>query len=147
MKEFGFTPAENVKNHGIAVEWGVCEYFNIERHVHDNARYDKDSDVNYMDMHISVKAEKFTLMAGGLCEGRTTFDGIWELYIERTHSNYAVYGTKDGRAFLMNMEEFKEFVYLFCSLGRESQKNGGACKIKCRSESKKMLQWLEEHAA
>jgi hypothetical protein len=58
-----------------------------------------------------------------------------------------VYGTKNGKAYMMNMDEFKEFVYSFCSLGRESKKNGGACKIKCRSESKKMLQWLEEHAA
>ena len=147
MTTYGFTPATTPKNHGIAVEWGICSHYGITRVSHDRTAYDKDSDVNVGDKHMSVKSAKFSLMSGPLCEGRTTFDGIWELYASKVHSNTFVYGTQDGRAFEMNLEEFKEFVYSFCSLDRESKKNGGLVKIKCREESKKMLRWLEERAA
>ena len=147
MTTYNFAPATTPKNHGIAVEWGICNHYGIERVAHDHAPYDKDSDVNVGDKHISVKSARFTLMSGSLCEGRTTFDGIWELYKARTHSNTAVYGTQDGRAFEMDMEEFEKFVYTFCHLDRESKKNGGKVKIKCCDETKKLIAWLEAMAA
>ena len=75
-----FAPTAEVKNNGIRREWAVCSYSGIERVNHDHTAYDKDSDVNVGDRHISVKASKFTLMSGSLCEGRTEFDAIWELY-------------------------------------------------------------------
>jgi len=146
MTTYNFVPASTPKNHGVAVEWGICSHYGITRVAHDHASYDKDSDVNAAGKHMSVKASKFTLMSGSLCEGRTTFDGIWELFAERTHSDHFVYGTKDGRAYEMDMTEFKQFVYEFCTVEKESAKNGGASKIRCRAESKKMLQWLEARA-
>ena len=134
------------KNAGIAREWTLCAYYGVTRTTHDHVAYDKDSDVNCGDKHMSVKASAFSLMSGNLCEGRTTFDGIWELYASKVHSNTFVYGTQDGIAYEMNLDEFKQFVYTFCSLDRESKKNGGKVKIKCRKESQKMLNWLEERA-
>ena len=145
MTTFNFAPTAH-KNHGIAVEWGICSHYMIERVAHDHSSYDTDSDVNVGNKHMSVKSSKFTLMSGSLCEGQTTFDGIWNLYASKVHSNCFVYGTKDGKAYEMNLDEFKQFVYTFCSLEKESEKNGGALKIRCRAESKKMLKWLEEHA-
>lgn len=133
------------KNAGDAREWGVCAYYGIERVKHDSVSYDRDSDVNAGDKHISVKAEKFTLMSGKLCEGRETFDGIWNLYAERVHSNTWAYVCKDGTTYEMNMDEFKSFVYAFCKTERESSKNGGQMKIRCKSESKAMLEWLASH--
>ena len=147
MTTYNFAPASAPKNHGIAVEWGICSHYGITRVAHDHAAYDKDSDVNFGDKHMSVKASKFTLMSGSLCEGRETFDGIWELFAERTHSNTFVYGAQTGKAYEMNLDEFKRFVYTFCTVQRESEKNGGAAKIRCRAESKKMLDWLEARAA
>ena len=47
----------------------------------------------------------------------------------------------------MNLEEFERFVYAFCFVDRDSQSNGGRCKIRCRAESKKMLAWLAENVA
>ena len=146
MTTYNFVPADTRNNHGIAVEWGICSHYGITRVSHDRTAYDKDSDVNYGEKHISVKSSAFSLMSGNLCEGRTTFDGIWELYESKCHSNTFVYGAIDGRAFEMNMDEFKAFVYNFCYLDRESKKNGGKVKIKCRAESQKMLKWLEERA-
>ena len=146
MTTYNFVPATTPKNHGIAIEWGICNHYGIQRIAHDHAAYDKDSDVNVGDKHISVKSSAFTLMSGNLCEGRQTFDDIWTLYKAKTHSNTTVYGTQDGRAFEMNMDEFEKFVYVFCKVERESEKNGGAMKIRCRKESAKMIKWLEAMA-
>lgn len=135
-----------VKNQGIAREWALCGSKGIERVKHDNGSYDKDSDVNCGSAHISVKANKFTLMSGSLCEGLESFDAIWNLYERKVHSNTWAYVTADFVSYEMNLEEFKSFVYEFCYLERDSMKNGGAMKIRCRAESKKMLKWLEERA-
>ena len=135
------------RNEGDAREWSVCAFMNAPRAIHDSKAYDKDSDCNAGDLHISVKSSAFTLMAGSLCEGLTDFDSIWNLYAERVHSNAFAYVTAEFVMYLMNLEEFKKFVYAFCKLERESEKNGGAMKIRCRKESGKMLRWLAENAA
>lgn len=127
-----------------AKEWSVCKYYGIERVSHDAKPYNEASDVDAGLKQISVKSAKFTLMAGSLCNGLTEFDDIWNLYEATTHSNYAVYVTEDFKGYEMTMAEFKEFVYKFCRVERESAKNGGACKIRCRSESKALIAWLNE---
>ena len=142
-----FMPACAVKNEGILREWTVCSYAGIERTKHDNVPYDKGSDVSIGNRHISIKASSFTLMSGTRCEGLTDFDAIWALYESKTHSNEFCYVTKDFTAYFMDIDEFKTFVYEFCHVDKDSTKNGGHKKIKCRSEDKKMLHWLEERAS
>lgn len=134
-------------NAGIAREWSLCRYFGIERQAHDSNAYDKDSDVVAQGMNISVKASAFTLMSGSLCEGIEDFEGIWNLYADRVHSDHFAYMTADFTCYMMNLQEFGEFVHQFARLERESEKNGGAMKIRCRKESGKMLNWLEERAS
>lgn len=146
MKAFTIDHIDH-KNAGIAREWALCHHYGIERTSHDHVAYDKGSDIEIDDMHISVKSSAFTLMSGRLCEGRDTMEGIWNLYAEHTHSNAFAYVSVAFKAYIMNIDEFKLFVFTFCALERESSKNGGALKIKCRKESGKMLRWLEEHAA
>lgn len=130
-----------------AAEWALCKRYGIERAKHDSSAYDKDSDVSAGDVRISVKTSAFTLMSGNLCEGREDFDGIWNLYAERVHSNQFAYVTMQGVCYMMNLSEFKRFVYMFCHTERESEKNGGQVKIRCRKESGKMLRWLAEQVA
>ena len=130
-----------------AAEWALCSKYGITRTKHDSSAYDKDSDVNAGAVRISVKTSGFTLMAGSLCEGRDSFDGIWNLYAERVHSNKFAYVTADGECYMMTLGEFKKFVYMFARTERESEKNGGAMKIRCRKESKKMVKWLAQLAA
>ena len=138
----------NHRNAGDAREWAVCRHYMIERTTHDSLAYDKGSDCDTADgKHISIKSSAFTLMAGSLCEGRDTFDGIWNLYAERVHSNTWVYVALDFTAYEMNLDEFKQFVYAFGRLERESDKNGGALKIRLRKESGKMLKWLADKVA
>ncbi len=140
-----FAP-DNVKNNGIRREWTVCAYAGIERTTHDHAPYDKDSDVNVGNRHISIKASKFTLMSGTLCEGKSEFNDIWELYSAKAHSNEWCYMTEAYTAYFMGKEEFKQFVYEFCHVEKDSEKNGGHYKIRCAKETQKMLQWLEARA-
>lgn len=137
----------NHRNAGIAREWALCRYYKVERTAHDALPYDKGSDLDAAGKHISIKASAFTLMSGNLCEGRQDFDGIWNLYAERVHSDTFAYVTEDFRVYEMNLGEFKRFVYAFGRLEAESSKNGGALKIRLRKESGKMLKWLEDMAA
>ena len=134
-------------NAGIAREWALCRYYKVERTAHDALPYDKGSDLDAAGKHISIKASAFTLMSGSLCEGREDFDGIWELYAERVHSDTFAYVTADFTVYEMNLDEFKCFVYTFAHTERESEKNGGALKIRLRKESGKMLKWLADRAA
>lgn len=136
-----FAP-EGVKNNGDRREWAVCNHMGVERTKHDSAAYDRDSDVNVGNLHISVKSSAFTLMSGNLCEGLEDFDAIWALYKSKTHSNAFAYVTADMTLYLMNIDEFERFVYTFCHVEKESSKNGGKCKIRCAKESSKMLTWL-----
>ena len=135
------------RNAGIAREWALCAYYKVMRAAHDALAYDKGSDLDAAGKHISIKASAFTLMAGSLCEGLTSFDAIWNLYAERVHSDTFAYITADFTVYEMTLAEFKTFVYTFCRLERESEKNGGALKIRCRKESGKMLRWLADMAA
>ena len=136
----------NHKNAGIAREWALCHYYGVERVAHDAGKYDNDSDLNAAGKHISVKASGFTLMSGALCEGREDFDGIWEVYESHVHSDTFAYVTADFTVYEMNLAEFKVFVYTFARTERESEKNGGAMKIRLRKESLKMLKWLAARA-
>lgn len=145
MTTYTINAIQTTNNAGIAREWALCHYYKVERTSHDHTAYDKDSDLNVGKKHISIKASGFTLMSGGLCEGRETFDSIWELYESKVHSNTFAYITADYTVYEMNLKEFKKFVYKFCGLDRESSKNGGKVKIKARKESGKMLRWLAEN--
>lgn len=140
-----FAPTE-VKNAGDAKEWAYCSYRGIERTKHDAKPYNVASDLEINEEKISIKASKFSLMSGKLCNGLTSFDEIWELYETNTHSNKVVYITEDFTAYEMTITEFKTFVYTFCKTEKESEKNGGAIKIRCKTESKKMIEWFQAKA-
>ena len=140
-----FAPTE-VKNAGDAKEWAYCSYRGIERTKHDAKPYNVASDLEINEEKISIKASKFSLMSGKLCNGLTSFDEIWKLYETNTHSNKVVYITEDFTAYEMTITEFKTFVYTFCKTEKESEKNGGAIKIRCKTESKKMIEWFQAKA-
>ena len=147
MKKVTLTPVTISKNNGDNREFSLCAYENVARTTHDSADYRTTSDIVVGDRHISVKASGFTLMSGNLCEGKTTFEGIWDVYEHNTHSNDFVYITVDFTAYYMTLVEFKQFVHMFGRVEREIEKNGGAMKIRSRKESKKMVEWLNAEVA
>lgn len=54
------------------------------------------------------------------------------------------YVTADFKtAYIMSKVEYLAFATLFATLTRESTKNGGAEKMRLKSESKAMLEWLQ----
>jgi len=130
------------RNAGIAREHDLCASFGIERTAHDSTDYRTSSDICIGERHISVKASGFTLMSGNMCEGEETFEGIWNVYKRNTHSNEWAYVTEDYTVYMMNLVEFEQFVKTFCKVERESAKNGGKMKIRCRKESSKMRAWF-----
>lgn len=134
------------RNNGIRAQRAFAHYCGIEQHAHDAIRYDIGSDIEIAGHGYSVKSSGATLMAGMLCEGRESFESIWELYAERVHSDRFVYVTNAWTAYVMNLSEFSEFVHAFGRCERESSKNGGAVKIRFRKESSKMVAWLKDRA-
>jgi hypothetical protein len=142
MTKSKLNPITTTANAGDAREWAVCADNGMKRSKHDAMPYDKGSDFEADDRHISVKSSGFTLMSSSLCEGETTFDGIWNVYSRNTASNLWAYVTKDFTAYYMDKAEFEAFLRKFGRVERDSEKNGGAMKIRLRKESKKMLTYL-----
>lgn len=69
-------------------------------------------------------------------------------HIEADGANRYGYVTADFTAmYLMNANEYVEFVARFGTVTRESNKNGGAEKIRLKSEGKEMREWLTAKAA
>lgn len=138
-----FAPHVTAKKKADAKEWAVAAHYNIERIKHDSEDCLRNSDVVSGEKNISVKSAHFSLLSATMTKGMTSFDEIWRFYIDNTHSNTWAYVTEDFQVFEMNKAEFETFVYKFCALDRESSKNGGGVKIRCKSESKALLKWLE----
>ena len=57
-----------------------------------------------------------------------------------------IYVTAELIAYTMSKAEYLEFATEFATLTRESAKNGGAEKMRFKSESKTLLEWLRARA-
>lgn len=130
-------------NWGHACEQDLIYALCGEIRPHDSGAFDKGSD--YEEEHLSIKSQGFSLASAKLMTA-TTFDGQIEEYFIRTASTKFAYVTLDSRAFFMNAEEFKEFLYRFCRFTPESSSHGGQYKVRMRKESKAVISWLEERA-
>lgn len=126
-------------NDGCAFEQNFIFAMCKEVRKHDSKAFDKASDYN----RTSVKFPGFTLCAGGLLNGET-LDQMLDDYFQRVHSTEWAVGIDLCTGYLMNADEFRCFVCQFCRLERESSKNGGKIKIRCRKSSKRMREWLDE---
>ena len=147
MKSYIINHISDASNAGIAREHDLCHYFGIERTTHDSSDYRSNSDINIGTRHISVKASGFTLMSGNMCNGYSEFDDIWNLYKNTTHSNEFAYISTEYRVYEMNITEFEAFIRTFGRVEKESAKNGGKSKIRCRKETKAMIEWLNRAVA
>lgn len=134
---------ENVstaRNNGIRMEQNLR--YALTGHMadrHDSTPFDKGSDIE--ELHMSVKSAKATLVAASMMSAKT-FEGQVEEYFSRVASKAFAYVTKDNVAYIMNATEFRAFVEKFGSFQQESEKNGGGYKVRLKSESKALLNWL-----
>lgn len=129
MMAFTFTYLNNYKNLGQNAEQSVRFHFTGEILKADNIRFDKGTDV----LNFQIKSAKATI-----CKGTDL-----EKYLDLDASTAYIYATKNGTAYIMSRTEYTAFVKAFSYVTRESEKNGGAEKIRLRDESKKMLAWLQ----
>jgi len=144
-----FVAIENVsikKNNGDRAEENFDFFMNGKISGKDSKAYNVDSDVNCNGVGYSVKSNHFSLVSAGLLKGETMAEML-DYYFATVHSTMAVYVTKDNIAYVMNMHEFRQMLEMFAGLERESSKNGGGVKIRCKAESKKMREWLAEKAS
>ena len=107
---------------------------------HDHCKWNEGSDIPEFDM--SVKSDRFTLASDLI--GETMEEKIND-YFNRTASKSFAYVATTGIAYIMNAIEFREFLMTFCSMQRDSMKNGGRMKVRFAHETKKVLQWFESH--
>lgn len=107
----------------------------------DSLSYDVASDVTHNGIGYSVKSNHFTLASAKLILGETMAEKL-DYYFARVHSTKAVYVDNENNAYIMNMVEFRIFLETFATLEKESTKNGGGLKIRCRAETKAMRAWL-----
>ena len=129
MTAFTFTYLNNYKNLGQNAEQSIRFRFTGKILKADNIRFDKGTDV----LNFQIKSAKATI-----CKGTDL-----EKYLDLDASTAYIYATKNGTAYIMSRTEYTAFVKAFSYVTRESEKNGGAEKIRLRDESKKMLAWLQ----
>ena len=85
---------------------------------------------------IQIKSSRATV-----CKGTDT-----DNYIDNDTANRYAYVTADfTTAYIMNKNEYKNFVKLFGTVTTESKKNGGATKTRLKEENSKMVAWLENN--
>ena len=88
-------------------------------------------------LDIQIKSQKATVCRGYDIEKYLALDGA---------NRFAYVTTDFGTAYIMDKTEYIDFVKNFGCKTRESRKNGGHEKIQLLSESKRMIEWLNERA-
>lgn len=142
MKTLKITNLNISHNAGINAEQSLRYFLHGYTTTHDRRRFDEASDID----NISVKSAHFTLVQGGLLNG-SELKSMVDDYFSRVHSTEFAYVARDFTVYMMNAKEFREFLMAFCTVERDSYKNGGKLKVRARSESKKMINWLNERAS
>jgi hypothetical protein len=118
-------------------------YANNGQHLEQIYRFNKSGKIckadnlkgcDYED--IQIKSARATI-----CKGTDL-----KSHIENDVAKKYVYITKSLIAYEMSKIEYLEFCEKFTTVTRESSKNGGAEKMRLKSESKELLEWLRAKA-
>ena len=114
-------------------------YANNGQHLEQLYRFNKSGKICKADNlkgadygDIQIKSARATI-----CKGTDL-----KSHIDNDVAKRYVYITKSLVAYEMNKSEYLEFTTKFATITRESQKNGGHEKMRLKSESKEMLEWL-----
>ena len=143
MTTMAINSVSTLSNAGQARQQDLTYALTGEIRKPDSVPFDMDSDIP--EFSISVKSSRFTLASASALSA-TTFDGQLNEFSERVHSEKFAYVTKDNMVYIMDKVEFLDFCHEFCGWEQESKKNGGAYKVRCRKESKRMIKWLQAKA-
>ena len=143
MTTMAINSISTLSNAGQAKQQDLTYALTGEIRKPDAVPFDMDSDIP--EFSISVKSSRFTLASASALSA-TTFEGQLDEFSARVHSEKFAYVAKDNMVYIMNKVEFLDFCHEFCGWEQESKKNGGAYKVRCRKESKRMIKWLQAKA-
>lgn len=132
MTKFFFEYLNNYANHGQNAEQSVRKALTGEVVKADNLAHDKGADC----LGYQIKSARATV-----CKGTDI-----RTYLATDMATEYIYATADGIAYIMSRTEYIEFVEVFGTITRESSRNGGATKIRLKSESVALLAYLAERA-
>ena len=132
MTTFKFNYLNNYANHGQNAEQSIRFKLTgtIERA--DNLAHNLGADC----LTYQIKSAR-----ASVCKGRDI-----RAYLAEDKASEYIYGTNDGTAYVMSKEEYIAFVEEFGTVTKESNKNGGAEKIRLKHETTAMLTYLAERA-
>ena len=119
-------------NNGQHLEQCARYFFTGEIAKADNKPHADGGDLD----DIQIKTARATI-----CKGLDI-----EKYLETDGAKRYAYITKQMTMYIMNRAEYIEFCTTFGTATKESAKNGGADKIRLKSESKNLLAWLANRA-
>lgn len=100
---------------------------------HDNIKHTLAADFE----DVQVKSPKCSFTSTNIVD-------IEEYLVEDKANTFAF--VIDLTAYEMSKTEYIAFVKAFSYVSRESAKNGGHAKLRCKDLSKSMVEWLEERA-
>ncbi len=132
MTTFNFTYLNNYHNHGHNVEQSIRYLLTGKLEKADNIAHNKGTDC----LIYQIKSARATV-----CKGTDIVK-----YLEDDCATEYIYGTKAGIAYKMTKAEYIAFCTAFATVTTESEKNGGAVKMRLKDESQAMLKYLEERA-
>ena len=119
-------------NNGQHMEQWVRYTLTGERAKADNLPHNMGTDCGCYQ----IKAARATV-----CKGRDLV-----AYLAEDRATEFIYATAEGVAYVMDKAEYIAFATEFGTLTRESDKNGGAEKIRLKAEGKALLAYLAERA-
>ena len=120
------------RNNGQHMEQWVRYTLTGEVAKADNLEHHKGADC----MGYQIKSARATI-----CKGTDI-----RAYLATDKATAYIYATENGIAYVMSRTEYIEFVEVFGTVTTESTKNGGAKKIRLKSESTALLTYLAERA-
>ena len=134
MTHFYLNPnfVRQYKNNGQHMEQWTRFTLTGENAKADNLAHDKGADC----LGYQIKSARATV-----CKGTDI-----RAYLATDMATAYIYATADGVAYVMTRIEYIEFVEKFGTVTKESTANGGAEKIRLKSESSALLAYLAERA-
>jgi hypothetical protein len=118
-------------------------YTNNGQHYEQLYRFNKSGKICKADNRPGADYEDIQIKSARatICKGTDL-----KSHIENDTAKRYVYVTKNLVAYEMSKSEYLEFTIMFATLTRESSKNGGGEKMRLKSESKAMIEWLRAKA-
>jgi hypothetical protein len=116
-------------------------YANNGQHLEQIYRFNKSGKICKADNNKGADYEDIQIKSARatICKGTDL-----KKHIETDVANRYVYITKSLVAYEMSKSEYLEFTMKFAVVTRESAKNGGHEKMRLKSESKELLEWLRQ---